>query len=53
MDLTSPAISQEGMLGSQRWTEHKDIIYELYIVQNLPLKDVRQQLKELFSFDAR
>lgn len=34
------------------WEEYRGHIYELYIAQNLPLKQVQEILKERYGFDA-
>ncbi|KIX94822.1 uncharacterized protein Z520_09512 [Fonsecaea multimorphosa CBS 102226] len=49
---TDDAGAQGHTLSAQDWSQYKQIIYDLYISQNLPLTTIRERLLDEYSFHA-
>lgn len=44
--------SSPNFLPTAEWERHRTFIQELYITQNLPLKDVQRKVSERHQFNA-
>lgn len=50
---SSPTLGQDPQVPQPAdWDRLKDVIYALYIVKNLPLKEVRARMEQDYSFKA-
>ena len=52
MALSSVDGIEDTTISKEAWLNHQQVIYDLYIVQRLPLKTIRQHLWEVYSFRA-